>query len=143
MGKATFSGVHYQWEKPPASESLALRYQMANVFGPVLSAGIEAIASDEIDVVKFGTALAQSDPARCAALITEICEKAMTSNDGKSWEGRPFDFMFAENPMDAERLALAMLKDFFGDFIKGLKPEASSGLLAKFSPQSSSASAQT
>lgn len=118
-----FNKKKFTLVKLPASESILLKFELINLFGPAIGSLIslfkDSSNDSEIDLTLLGEAIGSAftgiNPKRAHEMLTQICEYCFV--DGKK---QPFDYMFVDSPMtDIYKVFGWVLEVNFSDFFGG------------------------
>lgn len=133
MADKKIGGHYYRTGIVLATTGIKLQARLMALAGPAMdklpllfaarAAGVpieEDAKSRGIALAAIGEVFAHANPDAVAKLISDICEMAMVSDDGKTYEEVVFDHHFS-GPMVKEiyPVALFVLQETLGDFFTG------------------------
>lgn len=114
-----------------ATEALRLQFRLLGFVGPAVQAlpALLAARKDGTEAEKQATEVAglnaiaaifmQADPNKVTQFITDVCEMAEISEDGKTYEGVVFDHHLSDDQKSIIPLTFFVLKEQLGDFFTG------------------------
>ena len=126
MADKKIGGNYYRVQPILATEALRLQVRLLNIAGPAVKAlpAVLAARKDATNVAgaeqagleAIAAVFTTADPDRVQQFITDVCEKAEISEDGKSYDALIFDHHMSDDQKSIIPLTLFVLKELLGDF---------------------------
>lgn len=120
---------------PPilATEALKLQFRLLGFAGPAVKALPAVLASRQGGSIEdrakaeaagldaIASVFTNADPSKITTFISDVCEMAHVSEDGKTYEPVIFDHHLSDDQKSILPLAFFVLKELLGDFFTGVQ----------------------
>lgn len=129
MADKKIGGNYYRVQPILATEALRLQVRLLNIAGPAVKAlpavlaarkgGADTGVAEAAGLEAIAAVFTTADPDKVSTFITDVCEKAEISSDGKTYEGLIFDHHMSEDQQSIIPVTFFVLKELLGDFFTG------------------------
>lgn len=129
MADKKIGGNYYRVSPILATEALRLQVRLLNIAGPAVKALPAVLAArsgagdrsnaEQAGLDAIAAVFTTADPDRVSQFVTDVCEKAEISADGKAYESLIFDHHLSDDQKSIIPVTFFVLKELLGDFFTG------------------------
>lgn len=129
MADKKIGGNYYRVSPILATEAMRLQVRLLNIAGPAVKAlpailaarkgSGDAAGAEQAGLEAISAVFTTADPERVTDFITDVCEKAEISEDGKVYEPLVFDHHMSDDQKSILPVTFFVLKELLGDFFTG------------------------